>query len=152
MPAVAAVVLIAGSASAQDMTSADVTRLQQSADQIGSDLAKLRPTDRTAARAMQNELTDLEEEVTYLKVKLRKERVVSRSDYMDVRDRLEDLRSRVNGGDSNSGRYGSGTRSSDPAVESSQIERRHRSAWNHSIRHRDRRSAGDGAQLRHQSS
>ena len=69
---------------------------------------------------MQNELTDLEEEVTYLKVKLRKERVVSRSDYMDVRDRLEDLRSRVNGTDSNAGRYGSGTRSSDPAVESSQ--------------------------------
>ena len=117
VPAFAAVVLIAGSASAQDMTSADVTRLRQSVDQIGSDLAKLQTTDRTAARAMQSELTDLEEEVTYLKVKLRKERVVSRSDYMDVRDRLDDLRSRVNGTDS-SGRYGSGTRSSDPAVES----------------------------------
>jgi hypothetical protein len=116
VPAFAALVLIAGSASAQDMTSADVTRLQQSVDQIGSDLAKLQTTDRTAARAMQSELTDLEEEVTYLKVKLRKERVVSRSDYMDVRDRLDDLRSRVNGTNS-SGRYGSGTRSSDPAVE-----------------------------------
>ena len=96
VPAFAAVVLIAGSASAQDMTSADVTRLQQSVDQIGSDLAKLRTTDRTAASAMQNELTALQEEVTSLKVQLRKERVVSRSDYMDVRDRLEDLRSRVN--------------------------------------------------------
>jgi hypothetical protein len=117
VPALAALVLIAGSASAQDMTSADVTRLRQSVDQIGSDLAKLQTTDRTAARAMQSELTDLEEEVTYLKVKLRKERVVSRSDYMDVRDRLDDLRSRVNGTNS-SGRYGSGTRSSDPAVES----------------------------------
>jgi len=117
VPALAVVVLIAGSASAQDMTAADVTRLQQSVDQIGSDLAKLQTTDRSAARAMQNELTDLGEEVTYLKVKLRKERVVSRSDYMDVRDRLDDLRSRVNGTDS-SGRYGSGTRSSDPAVES----------------------------------
>ena len=85
-----------------------------------SDLVKLRARDRAAARAMQNELTDLEEEVTYLKVQLRKERVVSRSDYMDVRDRLEDLRSRVNGTDSNAGRYGSGTRSSDPAAESSQ--------------------------------
>src|SRR5262245_28291809 len=93
MPALAAVVLIAGSASAQDMTSADVTRLQQNVDQIGSDLVKLRARDRSAARAMQNELTDLEEEVTYLKVKLRKERVVPRSEYMDVRDRIEDLRS-----------------------------------------------------------
>lgn len=120
LPACAAIVLLAGSASAQDMTSSDVTRLQQSVDQIGQDLVKLRTRDRAAARAMQNELTDLEEEVTYLKVKLRRDRVVSRSDYMDVRDRLEDLRSRVNGTDSNAGRYGSGTRSSDPAVEAPQ--------------------------------
>ena len=118
VPAFAAVVLIAGSASAQDMTSADVTRLRQSADQIGSDLARLQSRDRAAARAMQNELTDLEEEVTYLKVKLRKERMVPRSEYMDVRDRLEDLRARVNGTDSSAGRYGSGTRSSDPGPDS----------------------------------
>jgi hypothetical protein len=110
-PAIAAVVLLAGSASAQDMTAADVTRLQQSVDQIGSDLAKLRTRDSAAARAMQDELTDLQEQVTYLKVKLRNEHVVPRSDYMDVRDRLEDLRARVNGTDTNAGRYGSGTRS-----------------------------------------
>src|SRR5262245_56885527 len=109
LPAVAALVLMAGSASAQDMTTSDVTRLQQSVDQIGSDLIKLRQRDRVAARSLQDELTDLEEEVTYLKVKLCKEHVVSRSEYNDVRDRLEDLRGRVNGQDTYAGRYGSGS-------------------------------------------
>lgn len=105
----ASVVALAGTAVAQDMTQADVTRLQQSIDQIGSDLVKLRQRDRAAARAMQDELTDLEDEVVYLKVKLRKERVVPRAEYMDVRDRLENLRNRVNGNDSYSGRYGTGS-------------------------------------------
>jgi hypothetical protein len=46
---------------------------------------------------MQDELTMLDEEVTYLKVKLRRERFVSRADYLDVRDRLENLKGRVTG-------------------------------------------------------
>lgn len=103
---VAAVALLSGMpAAAQDMTSSDVTRLQQTVDQINADLVKLRQRDRTAARTMQAELTDLDEEVTYLKVKLRRERVVSRSDYMDVRDRLENLRARVSGNDNTTGGY-----------------------------------------------
>jgi hypothetical protein len=89
----------------QDMTTSDVTRLQQTVDDINADLVKLRQRDRNAARAMQAELADLDDEVTYLKVKLRKERVVSRSDYMDVRDRLENLRARVNGNDNYTGAY-----------------------------------------------
>ena len=104
--AVAAVALLAGSAAAQDMTTSDVQRLQQTADQVGSDLVKLRQRDRNAARALQAELDDLEDEIVYLKVKLRREGVVSRSDYADVRDRLENLRGRVNGNDSYAGRYG----------------------------------------------
>jgi hypothetical protein len=97
LPAVTAVVLTAGIASAQDMTTADVTRLQQSADQIGSDIARMEQRDRSAARSMQDELTDIQEEITYLKVRLRKERVVPQADYADVRDRLESLSRRVNG-------------------------------------------------------
>lgn len=93
----------------QDMTTGDVTRLEQTVDQINTDLVKLRQRDRAGARAMQAELAELDDEVTYLKVKLRKERVVSRSDYMDVRDRLENLRARVNGTDNYTGAYsGSG--------------------------------------------
>ena len=107
--AVATVALLGGSAAAQDMTTSDVTRLQQTVDQIGNDLVKLRQRDRAAARAMQAELDDLDEEIIYLKVKLRRERTVSRTEYMDVRDRLENLRDRVNGNDTYAGRYGSGT-------------------------------------------
>src|SRR5918994_310027 len=106
--AAAAVAVLAGPAAAQDMTTSDVTRLETTADQIGADILKLRQRDRTAARAMQAELTDLEDEITYLKVKMRKERVVSRSEYMDVRDRLENLRGRVTGNDTYAGRYETG--------------------------------------------
>ena len=90
--AVATVALLGGTAVAQDMTTSDVTRMQQTADQIGNDLVKLRQRDRAAARALQSELDDLEEEIIYLKVKLRRERTVSRVEYTDVRDRLENLR------------------------------------------------------------
>ena len=112
--AVAAVALLGGSAVAQDMSTSDVTRLQQTADQIGNDLVKLRQRDRAAARALQSELDDLEDEIIYLKVKLRRERSVPRVDYTDVRDRLENLRSRVNGTDTYAGRYGTGTNTSNP--------------------------------------
>jgi hypothetical protein len=107
--AIAAVAMLAGSAAAQDMTTSDVQRLQQTADQIGADIVKLRQRDRAAARALQTELDDLEEEVIYLKVKHRREGTVSRSDYMDVRDRLENLRARATGNDSYAGRYGTGS-------------------------------------------
>jgi hypothetical protein len=107
--AVAAFAVLAGSAAAQDMTTSDVQRLQTSADQIGADIVKLRQRDRAAARAMQAELDELEDEIIYLKVKLRRERIVSRADYSDVRDRLENLRARVNGTDTYTGRYGTGT-------------------------------------------
>lgn len=109
--ALAAAVTLAGPAAAQDMTTSDLTRLQQTADQISSDLAQLRTRDRTAARAMQSELSDLEDEIVYLKVKMRKERNVARFEYNDLNDRLENLRSRVRG-DSTS-RYGSGTTAED---------------------------------------
>jgi hypothetical protein len=107
---------------AQDMSSSDVTRLEQTVDQISADIVKVRQRDRSAARSMQDELTELDEEVTYLKVKLRKERIVSRADYLDVRDRLENLRARVNGNDNYTGGYstsGSGRSSSTSSSSSS---------------------------------
>ena len=110
---VAAVTLLGATpARAQDMTSSDVSRLEQTVDQISADLNTLRQRDRAAARALQSELTELDEEVTYLKVKLRKERVVPRVDYVDVRDRLEHLRARVNGNENYTGAYSSSSTSS----------------------------------------
>ena len=65
----AAVALLATSAAAQEMTTSDVQRLEQTADQIGDDIVNLRSRDRTAARTYEAELTELEDEITYLKVR-----------------------------------------------------------------------------------
>jgi hypothetical protein len=113
--ATAAVAILVGPAAvvAQDMTTTDVTRLEQSVDQINADLAQLRQRERAAARALQAELMTLEEEVIYLKVKQRRERNVPRADFMDIRDRLENLSARVNGRDTNAGGYDTRTGGSD---------------------------------------
>ena len=109
----ASLAVLSGTALAQDMTSSDVTRLQQTADQIGTELMTLRQRDRSAARSLQAELADLEEEVIYLKVKLRRDRSVPRAEFVDVRDRLENLRQRVRGDDTTAGRYGGGSRTTE---------------------------------------
>lgn len=93
----AAIAALSVTAAAQDMSQDDLTRLEQAVDEIHAELVTLRQRDRDAARALQNELIQIEEEVTYLKVKLRRERVVPRAEYIEVRDRLEDLRARVSG-------------------------------------------------------
>jgi TolA-binding protein len=79
----------------QTVSNSDVQRLQDDVYQAGSDIARLRSTDANAAARLQDELDDLRDEVTYLKVKMRKEGSVSRSDYADVRTRLQDVRSRA---------------------------------------------------------
>jgi len=79
------------------MTSGEVERLQQTVFDIGGDVARLRPRDARLADTLQGELDNLREEVIYLKVKLRKEGSVPRSEYSDVRDRLEALRVRARG-------------------------------------------------------
>lgn len=92
---------------AQDMTTSDVQRLQDSVNDIGTDIASLRKRDAVGARTLQSELDQLQEEVIYLKVKLRKERSVPHADYADVRDRLETLRTRARGDESATGSYAS---------------------------------------------
>jgi hypothetical protein len=96
---VAAVAVLATPAAAQDMTASDIGRLEQMVDQISADLVQLRQRDRIAARSLQNELNELDEEVTYLKVRARRERTVPRHEFNEVRDRLETLRGRVSGND-----------------------------------------------------
>ena len=50
-------------------------------------------TDPRGACRLQEELDELRDEVTYLKVKLRKEGRVNRAEYAEVRDRIQNLRS-----------------------------------------------------------
>lgn len=81
----------------QDVSSTDVQRLQDIVNDAGTDVAAMRRTDSAAARRLQTELDELQEEVIYLKVGVRKRQPVTRADYTETRDRLESLRSRARG-------------------------------------------------------
>ena len=98
LAAVAAAILsIATVAAQQSVTQSDIQRLQDNVLQATTDVSQLRSRDATRANQLQTEIDDLREEVIYLKVKLRKEGSVVRSDYASVRDRIEDLRTRARG-------------------------------------------------------
>ena len=82
---------------ASSVTQADVQRLQDNIYLAERDIQQVRSRDSSRATQMTTELDDLRDEVIYLKVKLRKERTLSRAEYGDVRDRIDDLRSRARG-------------------------------------------------------
>ncbi len=79
------------------VTSADIQRLQDEVYQASTDVSRLRTSDALQAGRLQDELDNLREDVIYLKVKLRKENNVSRSEYTQVRDQLQELRARARG-------------------------------------------------------
>jgi hypothetical protein len=80
-----------------DVTSADIQRLQDNIYDASRDIAQVRSRDASLASQLQAELDDVRDEVVYLKVKLRKHEPIARSDYGDVRDRIENIRSRARG-------------------------------------------------------
>ncbi|MBF8300231.1 MAG: hypothetical protein HW394_601, partial [Acidobacteria bacterium] len=88
---------LAATLAAQTVTQADIQRLQDNVSQAGTDVSQLRSRDAARANQLQVELDELREEAIYLKVKLRKERSLVRSEYADVRDRIEGLRTRARG-------------------------------------------------------
>ena len=59
-------------------------RLQDNVYLADRDISQLRSRDATRATQLGTELDDLRDEVVYLKVKLRKERTLSRTEYADV--------------------------------------------------------------------
>ena len=79
------------------VTQNDIQRLQDNVFQAGSDVSQLRSRDASRASQLQGELDELRDEVTYLKVKLRKEGSLTRTEYADVRDRIDDLRTKARG-------------------------------------------------------
>jgi hypothetical protein len=95
--AIATLLFLPASANAQSVTTSDIQRLQDDVYSASSDLSRLRSTNPDLASRLQSQLDDLRDEVTYLKVKLRKEGTVQRSEYTDVRNRLQDLRSEARG-------------------------------------------------------
>ena len=85
---------LARPASAQTVTSTDIQRLQDQLYDASGELSRARGS-QDAAGQLQSQLDDLRDEVVYLKVKLRKEGTVSRSEYTDLQNRIQDLRSRA---------------------------------------------------------
>ena len=84
-------------ASAQaPVTNADIQRLQDSVYDASREISALRTQTPRMADTLQTELDDLRDEVIYLKVKMRKD-TVSRAEYVDLRDRIERVRSQARG-------------------------------------------------------
>jgi hypothetical protein len=77
------------------VSQADIQRLQDSVTQATAEVQQLRSRDASRASQLQTQLDDVRDEVTYLKVKLRKEGSLQRGEYASVRDRLDDLRSQA---------------------------------------------------------
>jgi len=76
---------------------ADINRLEATAADIEGQATALRRTDPTLAADITKTLSDLRDEVTYLRVKLRRDGSVTKTEFADVRDRLETLRIRAGG-------------------------------------------------------
>lgn len=92
LAAIMAVAIATPAAAQQSVTQTDIQRLQDTIYLAERDIAQLRDRDSARATQLTAELDDLRDEVIYLKVKLRKERTLPRSEYADVRDRIEDVR------------------------------------------------------------
>jgi hypothetical protein len=107
----------AGPVAAQStVTSADIQRLQDSIYDASRDVSQIRSRDAATASQLDTELDDARDEVTYLKVKLRRNEPIARSEYADVRDRVENIRNRARG--DSSGGY------TPPAGSNSEPDRR----------------------------
>ena len=79
------------------VTESDLARLESVATDIAARVTALERSDPTLAADVKKTLTPLRDEVTYLKVKLRREGTVTRTEYGELRDRLETLRIRSQG-------------------------------------------------------
>jgi len=77
------------------VTAADIQRLQDNVYLAERDLGQLRQRDAARATELQAELDELGDEVVYLRVKLRKERTLARSEYSDVETRIDAVRNRA---------------------------------------------------------
>ncbi len=96
LPAVLALVLTAVLAAAQTaVTSADIERLQDSLTAAHREVAALAADRPSLASSLRDELDQAGDEVIYLKVKLRKHEAVTRQDYAELRDRIDDIRNRT---------------------------------------------------------
>jgi hypothetical protein len=79
------------------VTTADIQRLEDNIYQASRDIAQIRNRDAALASELEDDLSDARDDAVYLRVKLRKNEPVARSEYSSLRDRIEDIRSRARG-------------------------------------------------------
>jgi hypothetical protein len=121
------VIALARPVGAQPVTNADIQRLQDSIYDASRDVSQARSRDPQLASQLQSELDDLRDETVYLKVKMRKNEPVTSSEYSDVRDRLDSIRSRARA--DSTGRYDDrGSQSTSQAPRNSGVSRTSRDA------------------------
>ena len=77
------------------ITSAEIQRLQDNIYDASRDISGIRSRDAALASQLEAELDDVRDEAIYLKVKLRKHEPIATSEFADVRDHLENIRSRA---------------------------------------------------------
>jgi hypothetical protein len=95
---IAALALTVCIAQAQtSVSNADIQRLQDRIYDASSEVSRVRSQDAELASRLQSDLDQLRDEVIYLKVKLRKEGSVPRSEYTAVRDEIDRIVSRARG-------------------------------------------------------
>ena len=94
--AVIALILVVGFVAAlraqAPVTSADLTKLEATADDIAKRVDGFRTTDPTLAGEIVKRLGDLRDDIAYFRVKLRRGETVSRDEYNTLRDKLETLK------------------------------------------------------------
>jgi hypothetical protein len=79
------------------VTTSDIQRLQDAIHEASDAVGQLRSRNVPDASQLQGELDNARDEVTYLSVKLRKNELVSRSEYENLRTRIETITSRARG-------------------------------------------------------
>lgn len=78
---------------AQNATTTDIERLQDSLADASRAVDEMR--NRDTAAQLQKQLDALRDEAIYLKVKIQKNEAVSRTEYFDMRDKVDDIRGRA---------------------------------------------------------
>jgi hypothetical protein len=107
------------------VTTTDVQRLQDTIYDASREIWDLRTRDASLASQLMTELDDARDEAIYLKVKLRKRESIARSEFSDVRDRVENIRGRARS--DSGGRYSTGaptTTSRDADRQPVEVDRR----------------------------
>ena len=79
------------------VTSADVQQLQDSITDASRAVSEVQSRDGALAKDLQSELDNVRDEATYLKVKVRRNEPVDRSELADLRDRVASIRNRARG-------------------------------------------------------